>query len=92
MDDQGVALPERFGTQTALELLEIEMDPLVVLQNLRVEETLAAPLKLALVRPLPRVSDHVPLQGVLVAASLSTFRTNHLLVLVVGPHLVPQKC
>ena len=34
MDDQGVALPERFGTQTALELLEIEMDPLVVLENL----------------------------------------------------------
>ena len=92
MDDQGVALPERFGTQTALELLEIEMDPLVVLQNLRVEEALAAPLKLALVRPLPRVSDHVPLQGVLVAAPLSTFRTDHLLVFVVGSHLVPKKC
>ena len=92
MDDQGVALPERFGTQTALELLEVEMDPLVVLQNLRVEEALAAPLKLALVRPLPCVSDQVSLQRVLVAASLSTFRTNHLLVFVVGSHLVAQKC
>ena len=90
MDDQGVALPERFGTQTALELLEIEMDPLVVLQNLRVEEALAAPLKLALVRPLPRVSDHVPFQGVLVAASLSTFRTYHLGLVVMLSHLVTQ--
>ena len=88
MDDQCIALPECLGAQTALELFQVQVDPLVILQNLRVKKAFPTTLKLTFVRSLAGVADHVALQGVLVAASLSTFRTNHLLVFVVSSHLV----
>ena len=88
MNDQRIALTERLGAQTALKFFQVEVDSLVVLQDLRVEETLPTTLKFALVRPLPSVPDHVALQSVFVGTSLSTFWTNHLLVLIMSSHLV----
>ena len=85
-----LTLPELLGTQTALELLQIQVKLFVDFEHLRVVETLATALPFAFELPLSCVSDHVPFQGVLVAASLSTFRTYHLGLVVMLSHLVTQ--
>ena len=70
--DQGITLSECLRTKAALELLDVKMDLPMALESLRVQETFAATLPVALVRPLPCVVHEVPLQVVLVLALLST--------------------
>ena len=70
--DQGITLSECLRTKAALELLDVKMDLPMALKSLRVQETFAATLPVALVRPLPCVVHEVPLQVVLVLALLAT--------------------
>ena len=70
--DQGITLAECLWTKAALELLDVKMDLPMALKSLRVQETFAAALPVALVRPLPCVVHEVPLQVVLVLALLAT--------------------
>ena len=77
--DQGITLSECLRTKAALELLDVKMDLPMALESLRVQETFAAALPLALVRPLPCVVHEVPLQVVLVLALLATGWADNLL-------------
>ena len=76
--DQGITLAECLRTKAALELLDVKMDLPMALKSLRVQETFAAALPVALVRPLPCVVHEMPLQVVLVLALLATSWTDNL--------------
>ena len=79
VNDQRRPLSKCLWTEAALELLDVEVDLPMVLQSLRVEETFAATLKLALVRPLSGVFHQVTLQVVFVVALCSTDRADDFL-------------
>ena len=70
--DQCITLAECLRTKAALELLDVKMDLPMALESLRVQETFAATLPVALVWPLPCVVHEVPLQVILVLTLLST--------------------